>query len=106
MVASFHKSSSPPVVLCRGMVLMTKELIYGKEKVSLPKGHIEKGETKLEAAIRECYEETGILLDTGDFRQEFKPFSADFTDDHDGAIQKTIFPHLKTLMIVFGEINQ
>ncbi|MBI2995782.1 MAG: NUDIX domain-containing protein [Candidatus Melainabacteria bacterium] len=27
---------------------------------SLPKGHIDEGETKLEAAIREIYEETGI----------------------------------------------
>ena len=27
---------------------------------SLPKGHIDKGETNLEAAIREIYEETGI----------------------------------------------
>ena len=27
---------------------------------SLPKGHIDDGETKLEAAIREIYEETGI----------------------------------------------
>jgi len=27
---------------------------------SLPKGHIEDGETKIEAAVREIYEETGI----------------------------------------------
>lgn len=27
---------------------------------SLPKGHVEKGETNLEAAIREVYEETGL----------------------------------------------
>ena len=25
-----------------------------------PKGHIRKGETELECALRECYEETGI----------------------------------------------
>ena len=28
---------------------------------SLPKGHIDKGETAIDAAIREIYEETGII---------------------------------------------
>ena len=31
---------------------------------SLPKGHIDKGETAIDAAIREIYEETGIINPT------------------------------------------
>jgi 8-oxo-dGTP pyrophosphatase MutT (NUDIX family) len=40
-------------------VLLIKDS-YGRW--SLPKGHIEKGETSEEAALRECSEETGIPL--------------------------------------------
>ena len=88
------EESAMAVVLCHGKILMTKELIYGKEKISLPKGHIEKGEAPLDAAIRECEEETGIHLDNESFVKELKPFSVDFTDEHDGHVRKTIFPML------------
>ncbi len=97
--SSFIKieESAMAVVLCHGRILITKELIYGNEKISLPKGHIEKGETQMEAAVRECHEETGILLGKDTFVQNLKPFSVDFTDDHDGAIRKTIYPLLFVL---------
>ncbi len=88
------EESAMAVVLCQGRILMTKELIYSNEKISLPKGHIEKGETQMEAAVRECHEETGILLEKESFVQNLKPFSVDFTDDNDGAIRKTIYPLL------------
>lgn len=29
----------------------------------IPKGHIEKGEEPIHAAIRECFEETGVLVE-------------------------------------------
>jgi 8-oxo-dGTP pyrophosphatase MutT (NUDIX family) len=32
-------------------------------KIDIPKGHVEPGESDLEAAIRECREEAGILID-------------------------------------------
>lgn len=35
-------------------------LVYGKEKISFPKGHRKRGETPEECAIREVLEETGI----------------------------------------------
>ena len=55
---------------------------FGKAKkaennLDIPKGHIEKGETPLEAALRECKEETGLVLnsskleDLGQF--DYKP---------------------------------
>ena len=46
------------IVIYHHEILYIKELIYGMPKFSLPKGHIEDGETKIECAIRECYEET------------------------------------------------
>jgi len=38
-------------------VLLLKE---NNGKYDLPKGHVEEGETFLEGALRECYEETGL----------------------------------------------
>jgi 8-oxo-dGTP pyrophosphatase MutT (NUDIX family) len=40
-----------------GMILMVSQ--HG-DSWSLPKGHVEPGETELEAAVREVYEETGV----------------------------------------------
>jgi hypothetical protein len=42
---------------------MTKELIYGKEKIPLSKGHVEEGGSFIEMAMCECLEETGIPID-------------------------------------------
>ena len=32
-------------------------------KIDIPKGHLEEGESNLEAALRECYEEAGLSID-------------------------------------------
>jgi len=62
--------------LCSGAVLYTwigsvLHYVLVREKsgnCGLPKGHIEMGETKKEAALREIYEETGIRARlSGDF---------------------------------------
>lgn len=50
---------------CAGGIIINnkKEVVVvnqNHDSWSLPKGHIDKGETTLEAAIREIYEETGI----------------------------------------------
>ena len=53
----------PPIPAAGGLVLnKQKEIlfIYRGNKWDLPKGHIEKGETKETAAIREVVEECGI----------------------------------------------
>lgn len=46
------------IVMNGNMVLVANQ--HG-DSWSLPKGHIDRGETKLEAAIREIREETGII---------------------------------------------
>lgn len=47
------------VVEDNGKFLMVEEDIYGKKILNQPAGHLEPGETLLEAAIRETLEETG-----------------------------------------------
>lgn len=64
-----------------GAVLYKKEnnkikflLVYSKRNSEwgFPKGHIEKGETEIEAAKREIFEETGIKLNNDDFDKTFR----------------------------------
>lgn len=38
----------------------------GQSHWDIPKGHLEEGETQIEAAIRECFEETGFLINPED----------------------------------------
>jgi 8-oxo-dGTP pyrophosphatase MutT (NUDIX family) len=44
------------IILCNSEILLVK----GKHKWGFPKGHIESGESELDCAIRETYEETGL----------------------------------------------
>ena len=55
------EQSAMAVVLCKGKILAIVEDIYGRKVLSLPKGHNEQGETLLQTAIRECFEETNIV---------------------------------------------
>ncbi len=48
------------VVHCNGKFLFVEEVEYGKKTLNQPAGHLEKGETILQGASRELYEETGI----------------------------------------------
>ncbi|MDD3170991.1 MAG: NUDIX domain-containing protein [Bacilli bacterium] len=54
-----YEVSSMSIVFCNNKVLTL--LTTGGEYV-IPKGHIESGETSLIAAIRECQEETGVII--------------------------------------------
>ena len=38
--------------------------VTGQDFWDIPKGNIQEGESYLEGCLRECYEETGIVLDT------------------------------------------
>ena len=67
----FLKKKLPVVKAAGGLVYNHKQeilFIYRNSKWDLPKGGIEKGETKEEAAIREVEEETGVQnLEIRDF---------------------------------------
>ena len=82
------------VVLLDGKILCTVEEIYGKPTLSLPKGHVEVGETIVETAIRECFEETDITLSTGNVVKELEPFSYTFTTPDGQQIYKSLCPVL------------
>lgn len=86
--------SAMAVVLCDKEILATNELIYGKEVLSLPKGHKEENESLIDTAIRECFEETNIVISKTDFIKELKSFSYEFLTPSNKPIRKTVVPFL------------
>jgi len=86
------EESCMAVVLSGDKVLATRELIYGKEILSLPKGHIEVGESHADTAIRECFEETDIEPQKADIVGELEPYIVRFTDHHFKLVCKAIYP--------------
>ena len=66
------------IVFCKEKLLATRELIYGKEVLSCPKGHIEIEESHMDTAIRECYEETGVIINKDDYLLECESFFVKF----------------------------
>ena len=90
------------VVICKDKILTTNELIYGKETLSLPKGHREKDEEITDTAIRECFEETNIVLTKENFVKELPSYSYEFLTPANQLIRKTIVP---LLFKVDGEGN-
>ena len=88
------EQSAMAVVLCKGKILATVEDIYGKQVLSLPKGHNEQGETLLQTAIRECFEETNIILTEENFVKALTPYSYQFSTPSNKLVQKTIAPFL------------
>lgn len=86
--------SAMAVVMCNGKILSTNEMIYGKETLSLPKGHKEENESIIETAIRECYEETNIIVSKDDLVKELTSYSYEFLTPSNKLIRKTIIPFL------------
>lgn len=86
--------SAMAVVLYHNKILATNELIYGKETLSLPKGHKEENESIMDTAIRECFEETNIVITQTNFIKELESFSYDFLTPSNQLIRKTIVPFL------------
>ena len=88
------EKSAMAVVVCEGKLLATNESIYGKAILSLPKGHIEENETPLDAAIRECFEETNIALSKSDLVRELTPYSYEFLTPSNEFVRKILTPFL------------
>jgi 8-oxo-dGTP pyrophosphatase MutT (NUDIX family) len=61
--------------------------------IGFPKGHVEKDETEVETALRECFEETNVKVDLKDgFREEISYYMEEF-DAH------------KTVVFFLGQIT-
>lgn len=88
-----RKKSAMAIVFCGNKILATKEMIFGREKISLPKGGVEKGEKLLDTAVRECAEETGVLLDKKYCVKKIASYKVEFVLD-DRKVSKTIYPFL------------
>ena len=69
-----HSSMS---IVISGTKLLVLESI--DHKLNLPKGHLEKGESSLEACIRECKEETGIDIYEDEYVTELEPMRYSFS---------------------------
>lgn len=67
--------SSMSIVLCKNKILT---LVTSDNKYVLPKGHIEGEESTLETSIRECKEETGVIITEEDHIAEIKGFGYSF----------------------------
>ena len=54
----FRNNNNHPELL--GLIALSKHRKRSKGKYDLPKGRIDEGETALQAAYRECFEESGL----------------------------------------------
>ncbi len=88
------EESAMAVVMCKGKILATNEIIYGKATISLPKGHTETNETALEASIRECYEETNIEINESHLVKKLTPYQYEFLTPANKLIRKTLIPYV------------
>lgn len=84
--------SAMAIVKCADKILTTNELIYGKAVRSLPKGHKEKDERVTQTAIRECYEETNVVVREKNLVKKLAPWSYEFISPTKKLIKKTIMP--------------
>lgn len=84
--------SAMAVVFYKGRILAIREDVYGKVALSLPKGHIEAGETITEAAIRECFEETNVIITRADMVAELDNYEYTFTKPNGQQFVKVVTP--------------
>jgi bis(5'-nucleosidyl)-tetraphosphatase len=92
-----HKTAGLVVIKNRQVLLIFRKWRYAPEGTYiLPKGHIEEGESNLEAAIREVAEETGYK--SFNIIEELPPITIRYEDTKDKSQhEKTIFWFLAEL---------
>ena len=88
------EKSAMAVVVYKERILCTEEEIYAASCLSLPKGHIEKGESVLQAAIRECYEETNVVINESNLVEYLDSYEVVFTNHYFDIVKKIIYPVL------------
>jgi len=86
------EESAMAVVFYQNKILVTIEEVYGIDRISLPKGHIEENETVIVCAMRECFEETNCSLSKENIVCELEPFKIHFVNHKDEEIEKSIYP--------------
>lgn len=84
--------SAMAIVFYKDKILTTIEEVYERPTLSLPKGHIEENETPLDAAIRECFEETNEIITKNNYIDELEPFEITFIDHYNKLVKKIIYP--------------
>lgn len=89
-----NEKSVMAVIVCNNRILTTHEIIYGDLKISLPKGHIEYGESLIDCAIRETFEETNTCIKPNQFYKELSNFEIKFINHHEEEVSKIIIPLL------------
>lgn len=87
-----EEESAMAIVFYKDLVLTTVEEVYDRPTLSLPKGHIEKGESVLDAAIRECFEETNEVITKDNYVNKLNPFEITFINHHNKLVKKIIYP--------------
>ena len=74
-----NEESGMAIVFCKNKTLV---LVTKHNEFVFPKGHIEKGENSLQAAIRECKEESGIDLKNAKYLGECSSYTYSFSAGH------------------------
>ena len=67
-----RKIMSCGVLIVRGDPIQQFLLMEHSDRLDLPKGHVDRGETEMECALRELEEETGIRLHDIEIDQRFR----------------------------------
>ena len=86
--------SAMAIVVCNDKILSITENVFGRHVLSLPKGHQEQNEEIVNTAIRECFEETNVVIDKQHLVKQLPQYSYQFSTPSNKLITKIIVPFL------------